>query len=65
MLQALTWFCVGFGIGVVSVTFLSMQRRLKRLRGFERMMDAMTAMGRAAQEHEKKLKEQREKADWN
>jgi hypothetical protein len=65
MLQALTWFCVGFGIGVVSVMFLSMRLRLRRLRGFERMMDAMAAMGQAAREHEKKLKEQREKADWN
>jgi hypothetical protein len=61
MLQVLTWFCVGFAIGAVSVEFISMRRRLKRLRGFERMMDAMAAMTAAAQ----KIEKQREKADWN
>jgi hypothetical protein len=65
MLQALTWFCVGFGIGAVSVEFFSMRRRLRRLRGFERMMDAMAAMGQAARKVEKQMEEQRKKADWN
>ena len=65
MLEILTWFFLGFGLGAFFVEFLSMRRRLVRLRGFERMMDAMAAMGQAAAKHEKKMQEQREKADWN
>ena len=65
MLQALVGFCVGLAIGAVTVEFISMRRRLKRVRGFERMMDAMAAMGMAARQAEEKLDAQRQNADLN